>query len=242
MKQSDILYEDNHIIVVNKAAGILSQGDMRHIPSMYDMLKDYIKTKYAKPGNVFLGVVHRLDMNVSGILVYAKTSKAADRLHTAMVNGRFRKFYIAAAEPEQEIGPGWHKAEDNLLRIYGGSRTENSPGENTKPARLFYRKAADEGKISLLCISLDTGRKHQIRAQLAARKMPVIGDKKYGSARHMKAIMLHSVYLKFPHPVRNQEMEFMTEIPERFLSMFRENPVSSAQLKEIINGFRGTED
>ena len=113
-----IFYEDNHIIVVYKEPGLLSQGDARNIPSLYDYVKEYIKLKYNKPGEVFLGVVHRLDMPVSGVMVFAKTSKAARRLHSGMINGNIKKFYIALVEPAAGIPDGWQLFQDSLKKVY----------------------------------------------------------------------------------------------------------------------------
>ncbi|MCL1912040.1 MAG: RNA pseudouridine synthase [Leptospirales bacterium] len=216
-----IFYEDNHVIVVYKEAGTLSQGDIRGVPSLYDHVKEYIKLKYNKPGKVFLGVVHRLDMPVSGVMVFAKTSKAARRLHSEMLRGNIKKFYIALVEPIAGIPDGWQLFQDNLKKVYGGSRA--SAPEEGKTAKLSCIRVKEYGRRALVCVALHSGRKHQIRVQLALRKMPITGDPKYGHSAHPQGIMLHAMYLKFPHPVKDEEIEIIDDIPERFYSVIQRN-------------------
>lgn len=233
-----VLYEDNHIICVYKEAGILSQGDMRNIPSLYDIVRIYIKEKYGKQGNVFLGTVHRLDLLVSGVMVYARTSKAAARLHAAMLTGSFKKFYIAAVHKSRPFPEGWQKMEDTIEKVYGGSavlREDHKNKSSGKSASLSCIKITESAKYRLLLIALHTGRKHQIRVQLSARNMPIVGDIKYGSSNRLRALMLHGIYLRFPHPVKGEYVELVSDIPERFYRFF---PKESLSHKNIIDTIR----
>jgi len=231
-----IFYEDNHVIAVYKKAGVLSHGDIRNIPSLYDHVKEYIKVKYNKPGKVFLGVVHRLDMPVSGIMIFAKTSKAARRLHGEMLRGNIKKFYITLVEPAAAIPEGWQLFQDNLKKVYGGSQIISAP-EKGKSAELSCIRIKEYEHCALFCVALHSGRKHQIRVQFALREMPVIGDLKYGHSAHPKGIMLHAMYLKFPHPVKNEEIEIIDEIPERFYDIIPKNKNIHQNIIDIIRSF-----
>ena len=234
----DILYEDNHVIGVYKEPGILSQRDIRDVPSLQDHVKEYIKKKYNKQGAVFLGIVHRLDSNVSGIMIFARTSKAASRLHESMLQGKIKKFYIAVVHKKSHIAKGWHLLEDNMQKIFGGSKITNKTEEKTKFVSLSYKCMHDIGQYAILCIALHTGRKHQIRAQLSARGMSIVGDSKYGSSEpNAKAIMLHAIYLQFPHPVKDENIELVSEIPERFSKYEKEKCFAKENILDIIHGF-----
>jgi 23S rRNA pseudouridine1911/1915/1917 synthase len=212
-----IIHEDNHIIVADKPAGILSQGDMSGRESLLDMLKNYVKLKYDKPGEAFIGLVHRLDRPVSGLMVFARTSKAASRLHQEIISGRMEKFYIAVTEMELIAGSDWHRLENNLIRKKDKTFISVKESRNSQRSVLYYNVLkCGEGK-SLLLVKLETGRKHQIRAQLAGMGAPVYGDSKYGSPISAgKAICLHSVFLKFMHPVKKTMVEFYSPPPEIF--------------------------
>lgn len=176
-----VLYEDNHLIVVNKPAGILVQGDDSGEESLMDVVKSYIKEKYQKPGNVFLGLVHRLDRNVSGVVLFAKTSKGASRISEQFRNHTTKKIYHArvAGVPQNKKGTlknYLRKNEQNLK-----AEVFDIPTPGADEAILDYELVSSNSKSSILKISLRTGRFHQIRAQLAHIGHPILGDIKYGS-------------------------------------------------------------
>jgi 23S rRNA pseudouridine1911/1915/1917 synthase len=214
-----ILYEDNHLIVAEKKAGVLSQRDSSGAPSMLDAVKGYIKKKYRKKGNVFLGLVHRLDKPVSGVIIFARTSKAAGRLHCEFAERRAVKIYLALVENNgsAEIGK-WIERNDLLTRMQGRSEVGVVPGRKTQKAHMRFMVMAENSTFELLLVHIITGRKHQIRAQLGAIGMPVVGDSRYGSRLSCtdESIFLHSLYLSFMHPVKREPVSICTEIPERF--------------------------
>jgi 23S rRNA pseudouridine1911/1915/1917 synthase len=213
-----ILYEDNHIIAVEKEAGILSQGDSSGDPSLLDMVRGYIKEKYNKSGKVFLGLVHRLDKPVSGIMVFARTSKAAERLSREFAGRGVIKMYIALVECKNlPAGSDWIDCEDRLVEKRGYSEKAGSDSRNVKTAKLRYRIMASNERYALLLVHLLTGRKHQIRAQLSMRGMPIAGDETYGSTEKLPAgsICLHAVYLCFKHPVKDDQVELFSKAPKR---------------------------
>ncbi len=217
----DILYEDNHLVGVNKPAGVLSQGDGSKRESLLDAVREYIRVKYQKPGNVFIGLVHRLDLPVTGAMIFARTSKAARRLHQEFLHKRTRKFYLALVQDKGALKTGWQLLEGYTLRK--GDRTEitASPVKDAQSAILKYLKIAMHRDYSLLLIQLETGRKHQIRAQLAHEGYPVLGDRRYGShAETGNAIALHACFLRFRHPVRDENITLTAPLPEVFLQMF----------------------
>lgn len=229
----EILYEDNHIIVVNKPAGLLSQGDASGNESLLEILRGYIKTKYNRPGNVFIGLVHRLDMPVSGVMVFARTSKAAGRLFSEITSGSMKKYYAAIVEKNLADDANWHKLENYLYRERDITRITKREKSGADKAVLYYRTILHSGEHSLILIKLETGKKHQIRAQFAAIGAPVAGDKKYGSNDKTEAISLHAVYLSFSHPTLKERMEFYCEIPRRFKKNI---PFDSENIKRIIAG------
>lgn len=222
---SRILYEDNHIIVVNKPAGILSQGDISGEDSLLDLVRDYVKIKYAKPGEAFIGLVHRLDRPVSGVMVFARTSKAASRLHREITTGSMEKYYIAVTGRGINAGPGWHRLENYLYRDRDITRVTDCEKSNAQKAVLYYTVLGNNGKRGLLLVKLDTGRKHQIRAQLSAMGIPVLGDIKYGSLEKRGGpVYLHSLFLSFNHPVSKNRMEFFCPPPDDFFLQTGYNP------------------
>lgn len=209
----EIVYEDNHIVVVNKMAGEIVQGDKTGDKPLSEMVKEYLKEKYNKPGNVFCGVVHRIDRPVSGLVIFARTSKALERLNRMLRDGEIHKTYHALVEGHPE------KPEDtleNMLvsdgRINKTFITDNN-NPNAKLAKLKYRVIKSYDNYSLLEINLLTGRKHQIRAQLSAMKHPIKGDLKYGARRSNKdgGISLQAHSIKFIHPVSKQEISITLE-------------------------------
>lgn len=203
MNKLEILYEDNHIIVVYKPANVLSQGDITHDKDMLTIIKEYIKEKYNKPGNVFLGLVHRLDRPVEGVMVFAKTSKAASRLTSQIRNHEFSKHYLAIINgiiPEK-------KGEfcDYLEKKIDGNTVINN--KNGKKSVLKYEVLKEKDNCSLVRIELITGRHHQIRVQFASRNYPLVGDQRYGK-QDFKQICLCSYQLSFLHPITKDRMYF----------------------------------
>lgn len=200
----EVLYEDNHIIIVNKAPGEIVQGDKTGDAPLGDSVKQYIKEKYAKPGAVFLGVVHRLDRPVSGAVIFARTSKALARLGEMFRKGEVRKTYHAIV-PRRDISEGsvtlehWLTRNERQNKAYAHHR--EVPG--SKRALLDYRALASSDRYTLLEVHLHTGRHHQIRCQLAAEGMPIKGDLKYGAPRSNPdgSISLHARSVAFTHPV-----------------------------------------
>ncbi len=201
-----ILYEDNHLLVVYKPRGILSQADGSELPDLLTILKGYLKEKYQKPGAVYLGLVHRLDINTCGIMVFAKTSKAASRLSDQIKNHEFQKKYLAVVEG---VLSGSGTLENYLAKntVLKKAYVDNQKGVL---ALLDYQVIKTNGILSLVDISLKTGRFHQIRAQFSAIGHPLYGDTKYGS----KAIVaknhfpLEAYYLSFYHPTTKEKMIF----------------------------------
>ena len=200
-----ILYEDNHLLVVHKPAGQLVQGDQTGRISLLEEAKTWIKRTHRKPGNVFLGLVHRLDRTTSGVLVLARTSKAAARLSEEFRQHRPEKIYWALVEGETANHDTWV---DRLERKPYSTVVVNAPAG--KEARLNFRRLNYMQGVSLVEIHLETGRYHQIRAQFGHRGMPIIGDRRYGSKKPFAfdSIALHAHSLKFRHPTLREEMSF----------------------------------
>ncbi len=221
-----IIYEDNHLVVVEKPAGMLIQQDSSGVPSLLDRVREYIRARYNKPGNVFCGLVHRLDRQVSGVVVFAKTSKAARRLHEEFAGRTVIKIYIALVDQGVQIEQGrWIEREDRLVRRRGFSEQADDSSTNVKTAGMRYMAAASNERYSLLLVRLMTGRKHQIRAQLAAMDMPVVGDRTYGSQELVPdgAICLHAFYLEFAHPTKREPLVLTSPVPERISSRITVN-------------------
>lgn len=214
-----VLYEDNHIIIVNKASGEIVQGDKTGDRPLGEFVKDYIKTKYAKPGNVFLGVTHRLDRPVSGLVVFARTSKALSRLNQMFCQGKVEKTYLAIVgrkpqEDEREI-VSWLTRNERLNKSF--VCRPDTPG--AKEAKLRYRLLASSDKYHLLAVRLLTGRHHQIRCQLASIGCPIKGDLKYGARRSNPdgSISLHSWRIGFEHPVSHVRIDLVAPYPDTVL-------------------------
>lgn len=203
MSSLNVLYEDNHIIVVVKPFNVLSQGDSTGDISIMDMIKDYIKKKYHKPGNVYLGLVHRLDRPVGGIMVFARSSKAASRLTKAFQEHSITKKYLAIVHGKLE------NSGEFVDKIEKGKDGNSFISKNGKEAILDY-EVLDydlEYDYSLVSISLKTGRHHQIRVQFSSRGHALVGDQRYGVLDN-KQICLFSYYLSFTHPVTKEVLEF----------------------------------
>lgn len=210
MKKLNIIYEDNHIIVVEKPVNIPSQGDKTGDIDMLTLIKQYIKEKYNKPGDVYLGLVHRLDRPVGGIMVFAKTSKAAARLSEQVRVKDFKKRYLVVVNGKMEEQKGI--LEDYLLKNEKAnmSKVVKEGTKNSKLASLEYEvlKYNSEIDLSVLKIDLHTGRHHQIRVQLSSRSHSIYGDQKYGGRGHGKQIALWAYELKFLHPITKEQMTF----------------------------------
>jgi len=206
----EILFEDNHLLVVNKASGLLSQGDISGDPNLLDMGKIYIKEKYDKPGNVFLGLVHRLDRPTSGVMVFARTSKAASRLSRYFRKHRINKTYLALVEgkpPEEGTYSDYIRRDKIAGFVTGDSRDQS--------AELHFRRRKTQEDVSLMEIDLRTGRHHQIRIQFSHRGYPVLGDRRYGSRHDWpgEGIALHAWKLTILHPVSREKMTFTAPPP-----------------------------
>ncbi len=215
MDELKILHEDNHIIVVLKPQGIPSCGDESGDGNMLDAVKEYIRTAYGKPGNVYVGLVHRLDRPTGGVMVFAKTSKAAARLSEQMRSGDFEKKYLAvlSAVPKEPQGKLVNYLKKNAVNnmVYLCPPTT----EGAKMASLEYRVAEEKGGCALAEIKLHTGRSHQIRVQMAGIGCPVFGDMRYGGERAKKGnLALWAYSLTFTHPVTKERLRFMAEPPE----------------------------
>lgn len=221
----EVLYEDNHIIVVNKSPGEIVQGDKTGDEPLSETIKQYLKEKYAKPGNVYLGVVHRLDRPVSGVVLFAKTSKALPRLNKLFsTHEQVQKTYLAivCARPEQESGTLIHWLTRNEKSNTAKAYTREVP--SAKKAILDYRLLATSDRYFLLEIHLHTGRHHQIRCQLAAIGCPIKGDLKYGAPRSNPdgSICLHAYNLTLEHPVSHQILNIQAPLPQdRLWQSFR---------------------
>ena len=224
----EVIYEDNHIIIVNKQSGEIVQGDKTGDRPLSDIVKDYIKEKYQKPGAVFLGVAHRLDRPVSGLVVFARTSKALTRLNKMFAEGEVHKTYWAIVGKEtgvrrqesgvrrQESGE-WQTLEHWLVRNEKQNKSYAYDHErpNAKKAILKYRAIAHSDNYSLLEINLMTGRHHQIRCQLAAMGCPIKGDLKYGAPRSNPdgSISLMARRVEFIHPVSKAPIVIEAPVP-----------------------------
>lgn len=210
-----VIYEDNHIIVVNKSASEIVQGDKTGDVPLSDMVKAYLKEKYQKPGNVFVGVTHRLDRPVSGLVVFAKTSKALSRLNEMFRVGDVQKTYwaIVKNEPKQPEGElvHWLVRNEKQNKSYAHEREV----KDAKKAVLRYRVIGRSDNYSLLEVELMTGRHHQIRCQLAKMGCPIKGDLKYGSPRSNPdgSICLHARRISFVHPVSKVQIDLEAPLP-----------------------------
>jgi len=220
LKDVEIIYEDNHLLVVKKPVNMLTQGDMTGDQNLLDLLKEYIKVKYNKPGNVYLGLVHRLDRPVGGVMVFARTSKAASRISEQIRNREFRKQYMAVVHgiPERKKGILRHclvkDAKTNM------SYVSHERDDKAKEAVLEYEVVSSDNinLLSLVCIDLHTGRPHQIRVQFSHEGHPLYGDVKYGLplTKDEKPLALFSHSITLWHPVLKNEMIFRAPLPDMY--------------------------
>ena len=205
----NVLYEDNHIIVVEKPIGVLSQEDNTKDKDLLTMTKKYLKDKYNKPGNVYLGLVHRLDRMVGGVMVFARTSKAASRLSESIRNKELKKEYLAIVKGKVKDK---EKLIDHIKRLDNG----NSIIDDTGAEAILEYELIDyneENDCSLVKINLITGRHHQIRVQFAHRNHPILGDHRYSDTKDKLPIALYAYYLEFIHPVKKVTINFK-KMPE----------------------------
>lgn len=224
----EILHEDNHTIVVNKRPSDIVQGDKTGDEPLPERVKQYLKSKYNKPGNVFCGVVHRLDRPTSGALVFARTSKALERLNKQFREKETNKTYWAVVESKPP------KKEDKLINFLRKNEQQNksyvveNESNGAKKAILSYRLVASSDKYHLLEVALETGRHHQIRCQLAHIGCIIKGDLKYGAKRSNKdgSIHLHARRLSYTHPTSHEEITVVAPVPDEALWQFFEGKLS----------------
>lgn len=234
-----ILYEDNHILVVVKPQNIPSQADETKDPDMLTILKQYIKETYNKPGDAFLGLVHRLDRPTGGVMVFAKTSKAAMRLAESMKNGDFEKIYLAVVydtpREKQGVLVNYLKKDtvNNIVRAVPAVE------DGAKYAELTYKVLQSLGKISLVGIKLATGRSHQIRVQFSTMGNPIVGDLRYGGNRPKAQcnLALWASELRFKHPVLEETMVFKVYPPEeeKPWNYFNLEPIFALSAKNLTD-------
>jgi 23S rRNA pseudouridine1911/1915/1917 synthase len=211
----EILFEDNHLLVINKPAMLPTMGVSAEKPSLLQLAKEYVRNKYSKPGNVYLGIVSRLDTPVTGVTILARTSKAAARLSAAFRERHVHKLYWAIVEgklPQTEGALEHYLRKDERHRKVHVTH-QNAP--DAQLAKLNYCVLRTMHNVSLLEIELETGRKHQIRVQLAKHGFAIIGDSKYGSTQSFSTgIALHARQLSVEHPVLKKEMQFVAPLPD----------------------------
>ena len=222
----NILYEDNHVIALVKPSGLATMGLPDGEETLFTQTKAYIKEKYAKPGEVYLGVVSRLDVPVSGVVLFARTSKAAARLNEQFREHAIKKVYAALVEGS--ITPAEGECMDYLCEDKRHRKMMRTQSAEGKESQLRYRKLRQVGRCSLIEIELLTGRKHQIRVQLAGRGFPIRGDIKYGATMSFPAfpgflsgsfpggIALHAWKLTFSHPTTKERIELVAPLPKMF--------------------------
>ena len=211
-----IIFEDYHLLVINKDAGVLVQGDKTGDTPLSDLAKAYVKEKYQKPGEVFMGVIHRIDRPVSGLVLMARTSKALERMNEQFKNREIEKKYLAVVRNRPPANAGnlvhWliKNPETNVTKAY------EKEVPNSMRSELNYKLIGELDGFYLLEVNPITGRPHQIRVQLASMNCPIVGDNKYGYPRGNKdkSICLHAHSVKFMHPVKKEEMQLFAALPQ----------------------------
>ena len=216
MQNLKVIYEDNHIIVVEKIPNIPSQSDKTGDIDMLTLVKQYLKEKYQKPGNVYLGLIHRLDRPVGGVMIFAKTSKAASRLSNQVREKVFQKVYLAVVDGKPEKDRGTledylHKDERNNISKVVSKDKKNAKYAKLEYEVLYYHKLKN---LSLVKVHLYTGRHHQIRVQLANSGHSIFGDNKYGTRGKGKQIALWAYQLTIEHPITKEKLQFV-DLPEK---------------------------
>ena len=222
MNKLNVLYEDNHVIVVVKESNVLSQSDITGDVDMLTIIKSYLKEKYNKPGNVYLGLVHRLDRVVGGVMVFAKTSKAASRLSEAIRKNEFHKEYLAVVHGkvnDTDTFIDYLEKKDNFSTVV-------SDKDHGKLSELSYELIDydKEKNISLVKVNLKTGRHHQIRVQFSSRNYPLVGDNRYGIDKE-KEIGLFAYKLTFPHPITKEMISFTYLPSDKPFNLFNLNNI-----------------
>ncbi len=217
--RSRIVYEDNHLIAINKKSGWLVQGDKTGDISLVDALKVYIREAYNKPGEVFLGSIHRLDRPVTGLVIFARTSKALERMNLLFSSRNVTKTYFAIVEgvpPKPSVSLEHYLLKDPKTNTVRCFPTNGKYPKDAKLAQLDYEVQSSDNKKSLIKITPLTGRSHQIRVQMASMRTPIIGDIKYGAKYPLPdlSIALHSRSLEFVHPVKKEPIKIEAEIPD----------------------------
>lgn len=225
MNNLDVLYEDNQVIVVLKPANVLSQADSTNDPDMLNIVKSYVKNKYNKPGNVYIGLVHRLDRPVGGVMVFARTSKAASRLSLAIKNHMVQKTYLAVVHGKVQSEDTFV---DYLVKLENGNTIVSNKMEGKKGELSYHLLSYSErDDVSLVEIKLKTGRHHQIRVQFASRGYPLVGDCRYGKKSDgLSGLALFAYKLEFIHPVSKKNMCF-SQLPLASANGFKIFDVSS---------------
>jgi len=215
-KQWPVLYVDNHLLAVYKPSGLLVQGDRTGDACLLDLAKQWIKRRYDKPGNVFLAMVHRLDRPVAGVVLFARTSKAAGRLARQFRERRVDKRYLAVVQGS--VAQKAQRLVNHIERQGRTSRVVPAPTANSQEARLSYMRLGTAGDASLLEVALETGRRHQIRIQLARMGHPILGDLRYGAVRPLpgKQIALLARSLSVEHPTRKARLDLICPIPQKW--------------------------
>ncbi len=219
-----ILYEDNHLIAINKPAGLLVQGDKTGDVALVDLVKDYIKKQYNKPGDVFLGITHRIDRPVSGVCVFARTSKALERMNEKFREREIKKTYWALIKKRPNNDEG--KLIHYLTKDHDKNKSKASLSEkpNSKKAELSYKLLGELSGYKKLQINPVTGRPHQIRVQLSTAIGPIVGDVKYGYKEMLEdgSICLHARELSFNHPVKKEPLKIFAKTPnQQIWNLFR---------------------
>jgi 23S rRNA-/tRNA-specific pseudouridylate synthase len=216
------LYIDNHLLVVVKPPGLLSQADRTGDPDLVNLAKDYLKREFDRPGDVFVGLVHRLDRPASGVIVLARTSKAAARLTAAFRERRVEKRYLAVVEGRLE---GAGERTDAIVKSGERMRLAPAGAPGAREAAMRWRALASRDGLTLVEVELLTGRPHQARLQLAALGTPVLGDFRHGARRRFaegRAVALHAWLLAFEHPVRREPCRFQSPPPAEWTGLFEE--------------------
>jgi 23S rRNA pseudouridine1911/1915/1917 synthase len=215
-----VLYEDNHCLAVDKPAGLLTMGDRTGEPTLVDAAREYLRIKYHKPGNVFVGVVHRLDQPVSGIVLFARTSKGASRLSEQFRARTVEKTYLALVEGN--VSPPKGILKDCLAKDRTRNKVAVVDDDSGQECELGYQRLRKIGRLTLVGICPHTGRSHQIRVQLSSRGWPIAGDRKYGSNVSATGfIALHASALTFEHPTTRQSITIRSDIPDTWQKLER---------------------
>ena len=214
LRKINIIYEDNHLLVVEKPVNMPVCEDVSHDMDLLTYLKLYIKEKYHKPGDVYLGLVHRLDRPVGGVMVFAKTSKAAARLSEQVQKHIFEKVYVAVVEGKTPEACEWH---DYLMKDNKNNQSYVTDEKHGKIAKLKFQRLSFQNKKSLVEIYLETGRSHQIRVQFSSRGFPLIGDAKYNrNSDNKTSVALFAKKLCFYHPISKEKLAFELDMPKRY--------------------------